>query len=34
MASGDTKMAVGGKMHKDTRVIEDPDFNSEVKFEI
>ena len=34
MAEGATKMAVRGNMHMDTRVIEVPDFNSEVKFEI
>ena len=34
MASEATKMAVRGNMHMDTRVIEVPDFNSEVKFEI
>ena len=28
------KMAVRGNMHMDTRVIEVPNFNSEVKFEI
>ena len=34
MASEATKMAVRGNMHIDTRVIEIPDVNSEVKFEI
>ena len=34
MASEDTKMAVRGNRHIDTMVIEVPDFNSEVKFEI
>ena len=33
MASEATKMAVRGNMQMDTRVIEVPDFNSEVKFE-
>ena len=32
MASEATKMAVRGNMHIDTRVIEDSDFKSEVKF--
>ena len=34
MASEATKMAVRGNMHMVTRVIEVPDFNSEVKFEL
>ena len=34
MASEATKMAVRGNMHVDTRVIEDHDFNSEVKFDL
>ena len=34
MASEATKMAVLSNMHIDTRVIEVPDFNSEVKFEL
>ena len=34
MAQEATKMAVRGNMHMDTRVIEVPNFNSEVKFEI
>ena len=33
-ASEATKIAVRGNMHMDTRVIEVPDFNSEVKFEL
>ena len=34
MASEATKMTVLGNIHSDTRVIEVPDFNSEVKFEL
>ena len=34
MGSEATKMAVRGNMHIDTMVIEVPDFNSEVKFDI
>ena len=34
MASEVTKMAVRGNMHMDTRVIEDADFKSELKFDL
>ena len=34
MASEATKIAVRGNMHMDAKVIEVPEFNSEVKYEI
>ena len=34
MASEATRMAVGGNMHNDTRVIEVADFKFEVKIEL
>ena len=34
MASEANKMVVGGNMHMDTRVIEDADFKSELKFDL
>ena len=34
MASEANKMVVGGNMHMDTRVIEDAEFKSELKFDL